>query len=376
MKVCIVNPGFHMGGAERITVELANNLSEKHNVSLIDFTGNNYCFYDVSTDVNLEFHVPKMILKRKIIRRLLNLRYRIYEKNLNPILMYKEQIEALCTILNNNNFDCIVLSQGLLTACIPYLKSKFPYLKIIAWQHNSYDVYVNRYHKNMLEYYLSGIEQADCVVCLTENDAEKFKKINPASICIYNFLTIEEPFISDVENKNIIFVGRLAIEQKGLDLLIDIAKGLDEDWKIQVAGDGANREEFRKMIINSSLEDKVILRGNLNSRELREFYSKGSIFISTSRWEGFGLVITEAMASGLPIVSFNNLGPNEILLNGKYGLLIENYNTSKFVNVLNQLIQDSNQRYYWKQKSLERAEDFKQEHIIKQWEEQLQTLYK
>src|SRR5699024_31896 len=102
-------------------------------------------------------------------------------------------------------------------------------------------------------------------------------------------------------------------EQKGLDYLIEIGKVLNENWEILVAGDGADKDTFNQMIKENYLEDKIILKGSLKSEELVDLYKSGSIFISTSRWEGFGLVITEAMSFGLPIVSFNNSGPREIL---------------------------------------------------------------
>src|SRR5699024_4738402 len=107
-----------------------------------------------------------------------------------------------------------------------------------------------------------------------------------------------------------------------------------------VAGDGADKDTFNQMIKENYLEDKIILKGSLKSEELVDLYKSGSIFISTSRWEGFGLVITEAMSFGLPIVSFNNSGPREILKNGQYGILVEQDNVEEFSRKVNELVQD------------------------------------
>lgn len=376
MNIGIVNPGFDMGGAERICIELANSLSAKNQISLIDFSGNNVYFYKTAPEIKKVLTIPQLTSKRITIRKLLSLKYKITKRDMNPVTMYKEQAVALLKVLEKARFDLIIMSQGLVTALIPYIKSKLPDLKIIAWQHNNYDVYVNNYNRNILKYYKQGLKQADLVVCLTENDAEKFRKINPASIYIYNILTIEEPLISDVKNKHILFVGRLAMEQKGLDFILDLAKRLEDGWDILVAGDGVDREKFKNMIFSAALEDKIILAGNLNSSELKEFYSKGSIFISTSRWEGFGLSITEAMASGLPVIGFDNLGPAEILANGKYGILIKKFDIDHFSAQLGLLMKDYKLRKSWSQKSLERAEDFKEESIINQWEKQIDKMMK
>lgn len=369
MNICIVNPGFKMGGAERITIELANSLSEIHQVSLVDFTGDNEYFYSVDPTINVNTKISRLSTKSKIIRKILNFNYKITKKSFDPIYIYKEQVFELIKLFKQKNFDFIVMCQGELTSFIPFIKSQFPKLRIIAWQHNNFNIYTKKYYKNIINNYLLGIEQANGVVCLTENDAEKFKKINSKSLCIYNPLTIETPIISDVSSNNIIFVGRLLMQQKGLDFLLKLARNIDDEWKILVAGDGADKKKFEKMISSSLAKNKIVLKGNLSANELKKFYSNGSIFISTSRWEGFGLVITEAMASGLPVISFKTLGPTEILLEGKYGLLVEKYDLEDFTNKLVTLTRNYKLRKYWKDKSLERAKTFKKEKIIDKWEE-------
>lgn len=371
MNICIVNPGFSMGGAEKVTIELANNLGSKHEVSLIDFSGENYYFYHLNSNINTKLKIPCMSTKRKLIKKILNFKYRLTKRVNNPFSLFKEQIESLCDIFKSQKFDCIIFSQGTLTSFIPYFKLHLPDIKIIAWQHNNFDVYLNNYHQNIKKYYIEGIKQADSVVCLTESDVKKFQEVNPKSYCIYNALTIKEPIISEVTNKNIIFAGRLVINQKGLDFLIEIAKKLDEEWKIIIAGDGDDRKRFQNMISKSSVEEKIVLLGNKTSEELREVYAKGSIFISTSRWEGFGLVITEAMASGLPVISFNNDGPAEILMNGKYGILVDKFELDDFTYKLTELVSDVKKRKYWKKKSLERVESFRAEKILDLWEDQI-----
>lgn len=375
MNICIVNPGFQMGGAEKITTELANFLSVKNNVTVVDFNGTNKYYYQLEPNINTDFTIPKLPFKRKVIRKLGNLQYKFTQKDINPVIVYKEQANKLVKVFKLGNFDLVVLSQGLLTSLIPYIKSKLPYLKIIAWQHNSYDIYVNKYYKNILKYFLSGVKQADSIVCLTQQDAESFKKLNPSSTCIYNSLTLENPIISNLTSKNILFAGRLVIEQKGLDYLVELAKRIDDEWKILIAGDGIDKENIKKMILESSLEEKVILYGNLKSEELKSFYSKGSIFVSTSRWEGFGLVITEAMASGLPIISFDNFGPNEILSKGEFGILIDKYDLKTFSEQLLLLANSIEERMYWKNKSLERSKDFQRENIMKLWEQHIKFIF-
>ncbi|MET1194106.1 glycosyltransferase, partial [Bacillus licheniformis] len=130
----------------------------------------------------------------------------------------------------------------------------------------------------------------------------------------------------------------------------------------------------KNLIDSNNLQDKIILRGSLKGEELINFYSEGSIFISTSRWEGFALVVTEAMACGLPVISFDNLGPKEILENGEYGILVEDYDVNKIILNLNDLIKDKEKRERFQNKSIKRAKDFSIEVILEEWNEKLSSL--
>lgn len=375
VDICIVNPGFNMGGVERVAIELANALQQdKHKVTLVDFFGENNFFYDINKDISVPNTIRKRSLKSKINKKISFAIYNINKRPLNSYNLYREQIDDLINHLKKSDYDTLILCQGMLTALIPVIKRELPEMKIIAWQHNDYDVYTSQYFKEILTDYQEGLKQADMVICLTVADLKKFRLINPNTYNIYNPLTINKTKISELNNKKIVFVGRLRMQQKGLDYLIDIAKMIDEEWVIRVAGDGEDKKQFQKLIKKNNLENKIILEGSLKSEELLELYSSGAIFISTSRWEGFGLVITEAMACGLPIISFSNLGPKEILEDGKYGILIDDHNVDKFISNLNELIKNKSKREVLQQKSLERASDFKMEVILKEWNSKLNSL--
>ena len=370
MDICIVNDRFNMGGVSRVTTQLAHSLLESGNqVSLIDFSGNNEFYYKVNDKIRKPRVIRTRQLKGKIIMKLLNLKFSLDKHPLSIIDFYKDQYEDLITHLQENKYDCLILCQGALTALVPYIKREIPSLKIVVWQHNEYEVYINQYYKKYINDYLNGIKFANLVVCLTEEDRNKFMELNPNSKYIYNPLTItnNEEDISNLKNKNIIFVGRLLTQQKGLDYLIKIGKEINNDWKILVAGDGPDKENLIQMIRENKLETKIILKGTLQNKELVDLYNSGSIFISTSRWEGFGLVVTEAMSFGLPIISFETRGPKEILKNGKYGLLIEKNNIKEFCEKLNQLINDPVTRKVYQDKSLERSQHFNKDVILSEW---------
>ncbi|WEZ07910.1 glycosyltransferase [Priestia flexa] len=375
MKICITNMGFGLGGVERVAIQIANSLCDKgEDVTLIDFSGKYDFFYHVEDKVKIPKDIKPRTFSRKLIKRAFYFKYRLNKNPISILDIYKEQTFDLINHLQKNSYDVLILCQNTLTAVIPTIKEYIPELKIVAWQHNSYDVYMENYCKEFIIDYKKGLELADLVVCLTNADLTNFKKINSNSKKIYNPLTLNNPKLSKLDNKNIIFVGRLSMEQKGLDYLIKIAKLINSEWKIIVVGKGDDEKSFRTLIKNQHLEKKFILKGPLQHDELRNLYAEGSIFISTSRWEGFGLVITEAMASGLPIVSFDNFGPKEILREGEFGVLIKKYNIEEFKYYINELVSDISKRKELQYKSLIRAKDFAIDNIINEWLEHLYSI--
>lgn len=374
-KICLVNDGFDLGGVQRVATELANILHKMgHEVTLLDFSGENKYYYKVASSIKQPNKIKKRNIKRKIITRINKYKFEITGNPVGSNVIFKEQYQDLLSYLKDSEYDFIIVCQGNLTAAIPQIKNVSPSSKVIAWQHNNYDVYMEKYYCNIINDYCLGLESADLVVCLTNGDVRNFKKHNSNTIRIYNPLTLNEPKISNLEQKNIIFVGRLEIQQKGLDYLLEIAKKLNTDWKITVAGDGADRSKFERLIRRNELEEKINLLGPLSPDELVDLYSTGSIFVSTSRWEGFGLVITEAMASGLPIVSFKNSGPREIIGEGQYGVLIDKYDCSKFINAVQNLVNDKSEREKLQKLSLERSKDFSISNIGENWIRELDKL--
>ena len=108
---------------------------------------------------------------------------------------------------------------------------------------------------------------------------------------------------------------------------------------------------------------------------LKKHYLDSSIFVSTSRWEGFGLAITEAMECGLPVVSFDNSGPKEIINKPNInGILVENHNVTQLANEIIKLIEDDEKRKSISLESIKRAQDFNVDNIIKQWTEIIEKL--
>lgn len=195
----------------------------------------------------------------------------------------------------------------------------------------------------------NALRKLDQLVSLTRRDAEEYQR-NMGLPCtyIYNPLSFFSKEKSEVNQKNLLFVSRLEVQQKGLDFLADIADELFHrrgyrDWKLQIVGNGSGYEKLKTWIQERNLTDQVELLGE--QKEVEPFYQNASAFLSTSRWEGFGVVITEAMECGLPVVAFETDGPMEILQNGENGYLIPNYELDKYADAVENLMKDEALRW-------------------------------
>lgn len=176
----------------------------------------------------------------------------------------------------------------------------------------------------------------DKVVCVS-NSVEKVMIDNyglSSTITIYNPLDVlsikqsgkeKSSYVVDHSKFNIVSVGRLA-KEKGYDLLLPIIKNVKDvhpDVHLWLIGMGVEEISLKRQAADLGIEDNVTFTGFLKNPY--SLMSQMDLFVCSSRAEGFSLVIAEAMILGLPVVSTNCSGPNELLSGGKYGILCETY---------------------------------------------------
>lgn len=165
---------------------------------------------------------------------------------------------------------------------------------------------------------------------------------------------------------NIMSIGRLE-KQKGYDLLIPIIANLKKSGKdihLYLVGEGSERQPLEKLIERHNLQDAVTLTGFLENPYplLRQM----DLFVCSSRSEGFSLVIAEALIVGIPVVSTYCSGPNELLQEGKYGILCHDYEALE--KMMGQCVDDRRLLQSLKQKAMEGGKQFDMNRIIQQVE--------
>ena len=223
---------------------------------------------------------------------------------------------------------------------------------------------------------IKAVKHATSIRVLTnisKNEYHKiFRKYNPNVIRIANPINNNikcNPY--DKYSKKILYVGRLS-KEKGIKFLIEAIiklnnnNQLPEGWKIDIFGEGELHDEIDAQIKRYNLNNIVKLKGFHNN--ISEIYSEYSFLVLPSLFESFGLVIVEALKSGIPIVAFNGLyGPKEIIKNMKNGLLVERGNSEKLAEAMGTLIESNELREKLSLHTNDYLEEYNIDIIINKW---------
>lgn len=212
------------------------------------------------------------------------------------------------------------------------------------------------------------INRLEKFVVLTYEDRHQWREVDQDMIVtIYNPLSFIPTRTSNCQNKSVIAVGRYTY-QKGFDLLVEAWKLVVDkhpDWSLHVYGEG-DRTELEQRIKELDLTKSFMVNGRTDS--IIEKYLESSIFVLSSRYEGFGMVLTEAMSCGVPPVSFAcPSGPRDIITHGVDGLLVENGNIDHLAQNICTLIENEDLRKVMGGNARESVKRFRKEVIMAEW---------
>jgi len=213
-------------------------------------------------------------------------------------------------------------------------------------------------------------------VVLSHEDEDKWTELKNVCV-IHDPLSFFPDKVSDCNNRQVIAVGRY-VHQKGFDILINSWSLINKkhpEWILRIYGEGRMKPELEELIRSFNLSDSCILEPTVSN--ISEKYSESSIFVLSSRFEGFGMVITEAMACGVPAVSFAcPCGPKDIISEGIDGLLVECENGVELADKICYLIENIETRKEMGKQARINVERFKMENIANQWKELFESLCK
>ncbi|MFA6193307.1 MAG: glycosyltransferase [Parcubacteria group bacterium] len=144
----------------------------------------------------------------------------------------------------------------------------------------------------------------------------------------------------------LLFVMTRLTEEKNMEFLLDAALNIlqkNSSAKLMICGDGNLKNTLERKVLDAGLGEKVIFPGIVSNREKKDYYAVGDIFVYASKSETQGMVLTEAMYAGLPIVAVRATGVKDIVENNKTGFLVGE-NKQEFSGAVQKLIDDEDLR--------------------------------
>jgi glycosyltransferase involved in cell wall biosynthesis len=357
MKLLYITNGINgSGGLERVlsikASYLAENLGyEVHIAGLNDSTS--HLFYDFSAKIKL--HAVAV--------------------SGNPIQYIKNYVSGFKKLVNQINPDIIIVcDDGLKGFFIPTILGKSK--PIIYERHVSKNIefrknasvfkMISTKIKLLLMDFLS--KTFDKFVVLTNENRREWKGKNV--VVISNPLSFYPNESSTLENKKVIAVGKQS-HQKGYDLLLKSWKLVQQknpDWQLEIYGKKDASQGLEELAKQLEIENSVAFFEP--EKNIKEKYLQSSIYVMSSRFEGFGMVLIEAMACGVPCVSFDcPFGPSDIIKDNQDGFLVEKGNTIQLAEKLNVLIENEALRTDFGKKAKQNVKRFQPEIVLKQWDE-------
>lgn len=253
------------------------------------------------------------------------------------------------------------------------------------------EIHINRAHyrtfeegdsnvfKSLLSLYwkhtlVRHLKQLDSFVALTKKDQEAWTELNNVSV-IPNPVSFPSVKLSRQTEKRVIAVGRYCHE-KGYDHLLKAwaeVQHLCTDWRLDVYGDG-DRTAFEKMLDDCQIDrSRCALNGRVS--DVQSELVRSSLAVCSSRFEGFGLAIVEAMACGLPVVSFDcPWGPRSIISDGEDGILVENGNVEQLVAAMVRLMREPEVRETMGKRASVNVQRFSMEAVAREWKDLFDSL--
>ncbi len=383
-RICfVVDSIFSIGGVQRVTAVIAKELAKDYDVSIVTFDKpelqdtNLYGLKEVNITYRFLSYPKIGNLKRHLCKAYSGLYLKLQPKcewcsDLYAHSSYPSELRnALLEELKQGNYDVIIGVHAPLAARLATTKKHLPDIKYIGWLHNSYEAlfgedshyYIGAKRKR---HYVYQFRKLDDVVLLCNHDAKSYHDYDPElkPTVIYNPLTLMPGEVSKGTSKRFLAVGRFSHKHKGFDLLIkafNIFAKNNKDWHLDIVGEGPEEELYKELIKEYKLEERITIHPFTNN--VQAFYSNAQVYVLSSRWEGFGLVLVEAMAHGLPVVSSDL--PTSIEIMGDFGMYFKNGD----IEDLAQQLEDAT-HIDWEAKSkeaLEIAKRFDIENIISQW---------
>ena len=370
LKVLHIIPSLNKGGAERITLDICKALTLRSDCEVLLVLMRDDRSYEIPSQ--LSYKVTSSRIKLSVWKKN---RYQLTD--LNQIFTSFQP-----TIVHSHLFEAELLSRGLLKKGVTYIthvhdnitqfspfQTKATLKRKIADYYERFWIF-KRYSKVKNQF-----------ISISSDTTRYLEAVLPTSFketifALSNAIDYDR-FYSDQSRSlpngklRLISIGSL-VPKKNQLLLIEIAtllKSTDIDFELLILGEGPERPQLEEEIAVQGLTGMVQLLGNVH--DVPFYLHQANLFIHSAIYEPFGLVLLEAMAAGVPVISLDGGGNRDILVDGKNGYLISENHARSFVEKIHHL---SSHPHQYKNMS-EFAQSFAKQYDISNYIDQLIEFY-
>ena len=370
MRILLIIPRLNKGGAERLCLDICNQLQKRDDVQvrLITFSDENHYLFLTE---NLDWQVVPASVQLSI-----------FHQNVLSIDALQKAIEDFAPdVIHTHLFEAEIVSRS----------CNYPQAKWFSHCHDNMRQFQKfsiktLFNKQLLtnffeKRYLFSRYKANGgnTFIAISHDTERFfrKTARQHNVQFLPNAIDYEKFHRDNDHRpntklRLVNVGSYQAK-KNQSFLVAVAKILRErhiDFELNLLGDGEKFGEITSLIKNNCLEANVMQRGNVEN--VAEYLWQSDIYVHSAYYEPFGLVLLEAMAAGLPVVTLDGRGNRDLIVQGKNGYMVYEQDTEQFADRILEIWNDKNK---FNQMSAF-AQDFARQYDIKPYVDKLLELYK
>ncbi len=368
-KVSILSLHLGYGGIEKSVAALANMLVDDYEVEIACtyklFEKSVFPVDDRVKIVYLTSVKPNRDKIKKALRK--KQLFKLVKETFYALKVLRLREKTMISYIKNCDSDVVIATRDIFDEWL----GKYGQDKVlkIGWEHNHYHGDF-KYAANITR----SNKQLDYLVLVSNSLRAFYEKELIKSKCqvvyIPNVIEGIPEKIAPLDEKRLVSVGRLSPEKGFIDLLkmFNILHKDYPDWRLDIIGDGVEKDKLEKYIKDHDLEKVVLLHGFRDKEYIDEILQKSAIYLLTSYTESFGIVLIEAMSHGVPCIAFDSAeGARELIQSGKNGYLIKNRSYSAFLKKVEDLINKKSERRKIGRVSREGVKKYTCEVVKEQW---------
>ena len=366
MRIIHIIPNLKRGGAERICIDICNELQNQgHDVLLILFSEENE-YNELTNQLNIRVipssFTPSILRSNTAEIEELEKVVAVFKPDIIHSHLYEADLVAYQLKVKNVKFFSHIHSNR------KELQANY---KTENLKQKLIFTFEKRLYKSLLKQkkvYQIAISQ-NCFDFVTKDLKSPKNKVTLLPNCIdFNLFKSPQKSIANLSEITLIAVGRFD-ENKDQRFLIDVLRNLTPNFKLIFLGQGVLQEKVKNYVTKNELQNQVIFKGMVQNPQ-NELKS-ANIFVHAAKKEAFGIALIEAMATGLPVISTNGGGNKDIVINNENGFMIESRTPKEFAEKVIQLT--SSQEDY--ERISKNCIDFASKHDVKRYVKTLLSLY-